>query len=85
LATGSEDRKIKLYEPAKPWASTTLSGALQSITSIDFNASDEFLVASSTDHSTRVWNLTTKRIAVSMSHCYDLVDKKVIRLSLNLL
>ncbi|SAL97384.1 hypothetical protein, partial, partial [Absidia glauca] len=79
LATGSEDRKIKLYEPAKPWASTILSGALQSITSIDFNASDEFLVASSTDHSTRVWNLTTKRIAHTLTgHIGKVLAAKVV-------
>ncbi|KAI8333076.1 WD40-repeat-containing domain protein [Chlamydoabsidia padenii] len=79
LATGSEDRKIKLYETAKPWASTTLSGALQSITSIDFNASDEFLVASSTDHSTRVWNLATKRIVHTLTgHIGKVLAAKVV-------
>ncbi|CAO3596050.1 unnamed protein product [Absidia cylindrospora] len=69
FATGSEDRKIKLYDTTKSIASpiSTLSGALQSITSIDFNASDEFLVASSTDHSTRVWNLATKRIVHTLT------------------
>ncbi|KAI8080088.1 WD40-repeat-containing domain protein [Halteromyces radiatus] len=70
FATGAEDRRIKLYDITKGMSSastTTLSGALQSITSIDFNSSDDYLVASSTDHSTRVWNLSTKRIAHTLT------------------
>ncbi|ORX59808.1 WD40 repeat-like protein [Hesseltinella vesiculosa] len=66
FATGSEDRRIKLFDRYS-MTSTTLSGSLQSITSLDFNTTDDFLVATSTDYSTRVWNLGTRRLAHTLT------------------
>ncbi|KAL0097621.1 autophagy protein 16 [Phycomyces blakesleeanus] len=40
----------------------TLGGALQTITSVDFNSTDELVLGASTDNATRLWQLSTGRI-----------------------
>ena len=45
----------------------TLSGSLQTLTSVDFNESEEFLLGSCMDNSTRIWDLASSRIRVSLS------------------
>ncbi|KAG0173902.1 hypothetical protein DFQ30_006733 [Apophysomyces sp. BC1015] len=62
FATGAADKKIKLYDAKTGHVSQTLSGSLQTITSISFNATDEMVLGSSTDNATRIWNLGTSRI-----------------------
>jgi WD40 repeat protein len=46
--------------------SQTLSGSLQTLTSVDFNESEELLLGSSMDNSTRIWDLTSGRIRVML-------------------
>ncbi|ORZ01381.1 WD40-repeat-containing domain protein [Syncephalastrum racemosum] len=62
FATGSADRKIKLYDAKTGNVVQTLSGALQTITSVRFNPTDELILGTSTDNATRVWSLGTNRV-----------------------
>ncbi|RCH84222.1 hypothetical protein CU098_005468, partial [Rhizopus stolonifer] len=62
FATGSADKKIKLFDAKNGHAIQTLSGALQTITSVSFNASDELVLGSCTDNATRIWSLSTFRL-----------------------
>lgn len=67
FATGSADRKIKLYDAKTGNTVQTLSGALQTITSVRFNPTDELILGTSTDNATRVWSLSTNRVKVNCS------------------
>lgn len=40
----------------------TLSGALQTITSVSFSSTDDMILGTSTDNATRVWSMSTGRI-----------------------
>jgi WD40 repeat protein len=44
----------------------TLSGSLQTLTSVCFNEGEDLLLGSSMDNSTRIWDLTTGRIRVGI-------------------
>lgn len=44
----------------------TLSGSLQTLTSVDFNETEELLLGSCMDNSTRIWDLATGRIRVNL-------------------
>lgn len=68
FATGGADKKIKLFDAKTGNVSHTLSGALQTITSVSFNSTDEMILGSSTDNATRIWSLKTHRLKV-MVHC----------------
>lgn len=46
----------------------TLSGALQTITSVAFNATDDLVLGTSADNATRIWHLGTGRLRVTSSY-----------------
>lgn len=64
FATGGADKKIKLFDARTGHLIQTLSGALQTITSVAFNSSDEMILGSCTDNATRIWSLATHRLRV---------------------
>ncbi|GAB5591196.1 hypothetical protein Unana1_06096 [Umbelopsis nana] len=61
-AVGGSDKKVRVYNVRQGTLSQTLSGSLQTLTSVDFNESEELLLGSSMDNSTRIWDLTSGRI-----------------------
>lgn len=65
FATGGADKKIKLLDAKTGNITHSLSGALQTITSVSFNSTDELVLGSCTDNATRIWSLATHRLKVS--------------------
>ncbi|KAJ2960921.1 hypothetical protein NQZ79_g3778 [Umbelopsis isabellina] len=65
FAVGGSDRKVRIYGVRQGGTLTqTLSGSLQTLTSVCFNEGEDLLLGSSMDNSTRIWDLTTGRIRV---------------------
>lgn len=64
FATGGADKKIKLFDARTGHILQSLSGALQTITSVSFNSTDEMILGSCTDNATRIWSLSTHRLKV---------------------
>ncbi|CAO0791091.1 unnamed protein product [Mucor circinelloides] len=62
FATGGADKKIKLFDAKTGNITHSLSGALQTITSVSFNSTDELILGSCTDNATRIWSLATHRL-----------------------
>ncbi|CEG65457.1 hypothetical protein RMATCC62417_02245 [Rhizopus microsporus] len=62
FATGGADRKIRLYDTRSGHMIQALGGALQTITSVSFNSTDEMILGSCTDNATRIWSLSTHRL-----------------------
>ncbi|CAO3697135.1 unnamed protein product [Rhizopus microsporus] len=62
FATGGADRKIRLYDTRSGHMIQALGGALQTITSVSFNSTDEMILGSCTDNATRIWSLATHRL-----------------------
>ncbi|KAG2179850.1 hypothetical protein INT43_003636 [Umbelopsis isabellina] len=63
FAVGGSDRKVRIYSVRQGGTLTqTLSGSLQTLTSVRFNEGEDLLLGSSMDNSTRIWDLTTGRI-----------------------
>ncbi|KAI9265517.1 autophagy protein 16 [Helicostylum pulchrum] len=62
FATGGADKKIKLIDAKSGHTLQSLSGALQTITSVSFNSTDDMILGSCTDNATRIWSLGTHRI-----------------------
>ncbi|KAI8647022.1 WD40-repeat-containing domain protein [Parasitella parasitica] len=67
FATGGADKKIKLFDAKTGNNTHSLSGALQTITSIAFNSTDELLLGSCTDNATRIWSLATHRLKQTLT------------------
>ncbi|KAJ9121335.1 hypothetical protein QFC24_004671 [Naganishia onofrii] len=66
LATGAEDRQIRIWDIAKGRIKHLLVGHNQEIYSLDFSQDGQFLVSGSGDKSARIWDIST-------GHCvYDL-------------
>lgn len=78
FATGGADKKVKLVDGRTGHTIQSLSGALQTITSVAFNSTDEMVLGSCTDNATRIWSLSTHRLKVSMLN--TLFVKKLMNL-----
>ncbi|KAF9190262.1 hypothetical protein BGZ51_008793 [Haplosporangium sp. Z 767] len=61
VATGSNDKKIKIWDIKTGSLKSTLTGCLQSVMCVSFNATDELLLGASNDNATRLWHLGTGR------------------------
>ncbi|RUS17762.1 autophagy protein 16 [Endogone sp. FLAS-F59071] len=68
FATGSSDKKIKVFDARTGNPTQTLTGALQSVMCVAFNSKDDLILGASNDNATRLWNLQTGRIRISGSH-----------------
>lgn len=64
LATGGNDKKLVLYSTATGTAKAVLTGALQGVMAVDFNKTAEFILGSSNDNSTKIWDVNSKRLKV---------------------
>ncbi|KAF8969538.1 hypothetical protein BGZ46_010659 [Entomortierella lignicola] len=61
FATGSNDKKIKIWDAKTGTLKSTLTGCLQAVMCVSFNATDELLLGASNDNAARLWNLGTGR------------------------
>lgn len=57
LATGAEDRQIRIWDIQKQRIKHLLQGHMQEIYSLDFSRDGRFLVSGSGDKSARVWDI----------------------------
>ena len=62
FATGGADKKVKLFDAKTGNPIQSLSGALQTITSVSFNTTDDMVLGSCTDNATRIWSMSTHRL-----------------------
>ncbi|KAF8949489.1 hypothetical protein BGZ47_000030 [Haplosporangium gracile] len=60
-ATGSNDKKIRIWDIKTGSLKSTLTGCLQSVMCVSFNATDELLLGASNDNAARLWHLGTGR------------------------
>ena len=65
FATGSNDKKIKIWDVKTGSLKSTLTGCLQSVMCVSFNATDELLLGASNDNAARLWHLGTGRPRVN--------------------
>lgn len=78
FATGGADKKIKLFDARTGHIIQSLSGALQTVTSVSFNSTDEMILGSGTDNATRIWSLSTHRLRVILTNNLFLVSTYII-------
>eukprot|EP01135_Chromosphaera_perkinsii_P009544 Nk52_evm1s1803 gene=Nk52_evmTU1s1803 len=76
LASGGSDKRVKLWDCrsvlsggslGKVHASGILEGSNEGITKLHFNSKDEFVLAASTDMSTRLWHVGSGRLRHTLS------------------
>lgn len=65
-ATGSNDKKIRIWDIKTGSLKSTLTGCLQSVMCVSFNATDELLLGASNDNAARLWHLGTGRPRVRL-------------------
>lgn len=61
FATGSNDRKIKIFD-ATGVLKSTIHGSQQSVMCVQFSQHDELILGGSNDHATRLWSVETGRM-----------------------
>ncbi|KAG0363295.1 hypothetical protein BG005_001595 [Podila minutissima] len=61
FATGSNDKKIRIWDVKTGSLKSTLTGCLQAVMCVSFNATDELLLGASNDNAARLWHLGTGR------------------------
>ena len=61
MATGGADQIIKVWEPKKGAATSTLQGTLGSVLDVRFTPDDQFMVAAGADGALRMWNVESGR------------------------
>lgn len=66
FATGSNDKKIRIWDVKTGSLKSTLTGCLQAVMCVSFNATDELLLGASNDNAARLWHLGTGRPRVSL-------------------
>ena len=66
VATGSNDKKIRIWDIKTGSLKSTLTGCLQSVMCVSFNATDELLLGASNDNAARLWHLGTGRPRVGL-------------------
>ncbi|KAG6857060.1 hypothetical protein H0H87_010025 [Tephrocybe sp. NHM501043] len=57
LATGAEDRQIRIWDIAKKRIRTVFVGHTQEIYSLDFSLDGRFIISGSGDKTARIWNM----------------------------
>ncbi len=88
VASGSDDRKVRLWEVASGKHVRTLVGHDQWVLSIAFGPGGQLLASGSADHTVKVWDLSNGRllrtleghiggvVSVAYSNCLDLLASK---------
>ncbi|KAF6776423.1 hypothetical protein AHF37_03632 [Paragonimus kellicotti] len=67
MATGGEDRKVKLWAVGKPTCILSLTGHTSSIESTEFSQEEDRVAAGSLSGSIRIWNLEEMKIVRTLS------------------
>ncbi|KAJ1654947.1 hypothetical protein IWQ61_005214 [Dispira simplex] len=67
LATGGQDKRVKIFDSKTGSLRYTLNGCLQSVLHVRFNPTDEMILATSSDNAVRVWSLATGRIVHTLT------------------
>lgn len=67
FATGSGDKKIKIFETNTGKIVNMIQGFNQGVTNVEFNSKEEILLASSNDYTAKVWTVSTWRSRVFLS------------------
>jgi autophagy-related protein 16 len=67
IATGSQDKKLNLYDSRTGSLTRSLAGSGLGITSIEFSEANDLVLGSSADNSIKLWNLATARVAHSLT------------------
>ncbi|KAL1924972.1 uncharacterized protein VTP21DRAFT_4626 [Calcarisporiella thermophila] len=62
FATGSSDKKIKIFNSKTGELITTLTGSMQSVMCVAFNSTDELVIGASNDTACRLWHIGSGRI-----------------------
>lgn len=68
LATGAEDRKIRVWDIAKRSLVHSLSGHGLDIYSLDYSSDGKFLVSGSGDKTVKIWDATTGKCLSTLGH-----------------
>ncbi|CAO3694663.1 unnamed protein product [Rhizopus stolonifer] len=74
IATSGEDKKVRLFDARTGNSLRVLTGAVQTITSLAFNPTDELIVGSSSDNSIKAWSLSTQRLVNTFTGHTDRVS-----------
>ncbi|KAL3900819.1 MAG: hypothetical protein SGCHY_001071 [Lobulomycetales sp.] len=67
IATGSQDKRLNLFDARTGSLERSLSGSMQGIMSIQFNQANDQILGTSSDNSIKIWNLNTARLAHSLT------------------
>ncbi|KAK9717704.1 hypothetical protein K7432_006027 [Basidiobolus ranarum] len=67
IATGGEDKKVKVFDTRKGTLIQTFSGSLQSVMCVDFSHTDDMILGTSNDNSTRLWSTSTGRLKMTLT------------------
>ena len=78
MASGSEDKTIKIWNIEIFCVLAILKGHSQSVTSLSFNNKGTILASGSEDNNIKIWNLETQRK-------FSLLKKKILMILIRLL
>lgn len=73
LATVGVDRLVHVWEPSSGAHISTLRSALQTVVDVSFSPDDKLLLAGSSDHALRLWDVTSGRIRHTLTGHSDKV------------
>jgi glucose repression regulatory protein TUP1 len=68
LATGAEDRKVRIWNIATQSIAATFQGHIQDIYSLEWSQDGKELISGSGDQTVKVWNATTGECVRTLTH-----------------
>ena len=68
MATGGEDRRVKLWAVGKPTCIMSLAGHTSSVDAAEFSADEDCVAAGSLSGSIRIWDLEEARCTYNSIH-----------------
>ncbi len=78
LATGGEDRRVKLWAVGKPTCIMSLAGHTSSVESAEFSRNEDCIAAGSLSGTIRVWDLEEVKSNSRGYYTYRLSSSKII-------
>jgi autophagy-related protein 16 len=67
IATGSQDKQLNLYDARTGSLTRSLAGLGLGVMSIEFSGANDLILGTSVDNSIKIWNLSTARVAHSLT------------------